>query len=180
MISMESNEMGRSISSQIELASYFPAEYSVQATIGCDVLVSNARFNWMLQEFINNCAEKVSDGPILIGVQVLHDESTNMFRMRIDDNVAYERVYAEQLVTILNGSRISHLGKRDRIEVTKGDVIDKWMFVPHMRRVVQAWGGDLIFSLAEDNTIRTDVSWNKTAMFTIRPPQLNARDVFEE
>jgi hypothetical protein len=53
------------------------------------------------------------------------------------------------------------------------------MFVTHTREVMRAWGGDLVFSTASDNTIRTDVTWNKTKMLTIRPPQLDPKDAFK-
>ena len=180
MASLESNDIGRAISAQIESAPGFAAEYFVSATPGCEVLEGSARFNWMLQEFINNCAEKETDGKIQIGVQVAYEAPTDMFTMSVEDNVAYERDYAEQLVAILNGAKLSHQHKRHRTEVSKDDAAEKWMFVPHMRRVLQAWGGNLEFSVADDNTIKTEATWNNTAMQTIRPPQLNAGDVFRD
>lgn len=180
MASLETNDTGRAISADIESAPGFSAEYYVSATPGCEVLAGKASFNWMLQEFINNCAEKETDGVIQIGVRVEYEEPTGMFRMSVEDNVAYERDYAEQLVTILNGAKLSHKGKRHRNEVSKEDAAEKWMFVPHMRRVLQAWGGDLEFSVGEDNTIRAEAIWNNTAMQTIRPPQLRPSDVFRD
>lgn len=180
MVSLERNDIGSAISAQIESAPGFSAEYFVFATTGCEVLAGSARFSWMLQEFINNCAEKETDSKIQIGVRVNYEAPTDMLTMSVEDNVAYERDYAEQLVTILNGAKISHKGKRHRDEVSKEDAAEKWMFVPHMRRVLRAWGGDLVFSVADDNTIKTDVTWNKTMMQTVRPPQLNAGDVFRD
>lgn len=180
MAHVESNDMGKAISADIESVPGFASEYYVQATLGCEILAGKAHFNWMLQEFINNCAEKETDGVIQVSVRVSYEETTDMFHMSVEDNVAYEHDYAEQLVDILNGSKFSHQSKRNRTEVSKSDAAEKWMFVPHMRRVVQAWGGDLVFSVADDNTIKTDVTWNSTAMQTIRPPQLNAGDVFRD
>lgn len=172
--------MGRVLSSQIETYPGFSADNFVYATPGCEMLTEKWVFTEMLQEFLNNCGEKKTDGRVQIGVQVSYDETTDMFHMSVEDNVAYERDYAEQLVDILNGSKLSHQSKRNRMEVSKGDTAEKWMFVPHMRRVVQACGGDLVFSVDDDNTIKTDVTWNSTAMQTIRPPQLNAGDVFRD
>lgn len=114
-------------------------------------------------------------------MQISYDEATDMFHMSVEDNVAYERDYAEKLAAVLNGSKITHGKKRDRKKVTdEGAADEPWLFVPHTRDVMRAWGGDLVFSVADDNTIRTDVTWNKTMMQTVRPPQLKPSDVFRD
>lgn len=181
MARIEGNDIGRALSTEIEFPPKFTAEFAVSATPGCEMLAKKWVFIEMLQEFLNNCGEKETDGRVQIGVQVSYDESTDMFHMSVEDNVSYDRGYADGLAKLLNGSKISHGKKHGREKVTGEGLSDEpWLFVPHTRDVMRAWGGDLVFSVADDNTIRTDVTWNKTMMQTVRPPQLKASDVFSD
>ncbi len=180
MARIETNDIGRSLSSEIQFPATFTAEFAVQATPGCELLADKWVFIEMLQEFLNNCAEKQTDGPIQIGVTVKYEESSDMFHMHVEDNVAYEPSYAKGLVKLLNSNKLIHANKRGRGKVTgEGQADEPWLFIPHTRDVMHAWGGDLVFSVARDNTVQTDITWNKTAMLTIRPPQLKGDDIFK-
>lgn len=178
MNALEHNQVGILLTTKVEFPPEWNASVVISATPDCEILASNTYFKQLFQDFLNNSAEKNNEHPVEIHADIRYDSKTDMFHLHIEDDVQYEHDTVADIVATLNTSRMKHSAKKGRKELNTAEIEYLWMFVTSTRKIMEAWGGSLVYSESEDHRVITDVSWTKNGMLNIRPPQLHPEDVF--
>lgn len=139
---------------------------AVDLAPGTTMLVEDGRFLALAQELVDNCAQKISDTPIEVAVGVTYEEATDMFRMRVADNIVYTPEEVRTLVADLNSATPTRRPSR-RQDVA---IENKTKWIALMRRTLEAWGGGLVYSETGDLRIMAEATWTKQGMLTVEPP----------
>lgn len=130
-------------------------EIIVRADRGCESLLDNGAFEYLLRELVDNCAEKDHlSADLDIYVDMRFNPLIDLYTLRVGDNVSYTQSELQVILNNLEKHHSQRIGKKGR---ESGGGFGKIS----VQNILSRWGGELTYHATPQNSILAVATWQR-------------------